>query len=208
MKNFDGMITLYNTYKESFINTNRLKEEFSDAVVFQGFEEYIEKPTIEPYPDGDLMAYFGGSCLNSTQIISLMYNKGCISPEDFAYFKCCPKESSPEDPHLAPTEKKKYEKRNCVSIKWAHPENDKFYFSVGVSLYARGYGWSARASDGERYYWKRGHYYETDKKAAFFALSSLLDWLGKPTDRIGKCMRLSIWTNREQYNPKQMELFE
>lgn len=51
---------------------------------------------------------------------------------------------------------KDYEKRECVSIKWSHPEDSSRYFSVGVSKYDRGFGWSARASDGENYFWKRG----------------------------------------------------
>ena len=103
---------------------------------------------------------------------------------------------------------KKYEKRECVSIRWSLPENPKLWFSVSVSQYERGYGWSARASDGERYFWKRGHYYETTKKACYFAFSAMLEWIGKPKDRQGKCMRLSIWGNKERYNLLQLELFE
>lgn len=103
---------------------------------------------------------------------------------------------------------KDYEKRECVSIKWSHPEDSSRYFSVGVSKYDRGFGWSARASDGENYFWKRGHYYDTDKRAAYFALTSVLDFIGKPTDRLGKCMRLVVWSSREKYNIRQLELFE
>lgn len=33
---------------------------------------------------------------------------------------------------------KDYEKRECVSIKWSHPEDSSRYFSVGVSKYDRG----------------------------------------------------------------------
>lgn len=212
MKTTMMLETLYDEYKRAVRKARQFQEDFANAVVFKGFEAYMEQPSIHPHPEGDLMAYLGGSCLDTQEIISKMYAKGHIAPEDFLYYECMPKKEAPEPPHKqevpAAAGKKRYEKRNCVSIKWQHPEDARHYFSVGVSLYARGYGWSARASDGERYYWKRGHYYETDKKAAYFALSSLLDWIGKPTDRIGKCMRLATWTNREQYNLRQLELFE
>lgn len=107
----------------------------------------------------------------------------------------------------APTAIKRYEKRECISIKWEYPEDKKLNFNVGISKYDRGYGWSARASDGKRRFWKRGHYYETDKKAAYFALTQILEWIGKPNDRPGKCMRLAIWSHKEKYNIRQLELF-
>lgn len=212
MKNFRTLLQatekleeVYKQYKAALSIAKDTRDLFSRLVVLKGFEEYIEQPVVEEAPFDDLMIEWGGKTMYHEEIIARIGEKGYISPCDFIGGQT---EGTPLLLEQVATDKKKYEKRNCVSIKWTHPENGKFYFSVGVSLYARGYGWSARASDGERYYWKRGHYYETDKKAAFFALSSLLDWLGKPTDRIGKCMRLAIWTNREQYNLKQMELFE
>lgn len=171
---------------------------FSQTIILKDFYEYLEKPTVEEAPFDDLCIEWGGKIMYHEEIIARMSEKGYLSPDDFLGEK-----EKPKPPAI-----KKYEKRECVSVKWSHPDNSKFYFNVGVSLYGRGYGWSARASDGERYFWKRGHYYDTDKKAAFFALSSLLDWIGKPTGRLGKCMRLAIWANREQYDLRQMELFE
>lgn len=206
MKTARKLEELFAQYVNAGLAYQAAMDKFTEAIVFKGFDEYLDQPYIEETNIGlNLYIDWGGKLMYDKKIIARMGEKGYISPCDFIGGQT---EGTPLLLEQVATDKKKYEKRNCVSIKWVHPENDKFYFSVGVSLYARGYGWSARASDGERYYWKRGHYYETDKKAAFFALSSLLDWLGKPTDRIGKCMRLAIWTNREQYNLKQMELFE
>ncbi len=205
MKTARKLEELFAQYVNAGLAHQAAMDKFTEAIVFKGFDEYLDQPYIEePYIGLNLYIDWGGKMMYDKEIIARMSEKGYLTPDDFLGNEEKASEQSKEEA----TDKKKYEKRNCVSVKWAHPENDKFYFSVGVSHYARGYGWSARASDGERYYWKRGHYYETDKKAAYFALSSLLDWLGKPSDRLGKCMRLAIWTNREGYDLRQMELFE
>lgn len=189
---------VFTQYKKALLIAKEAVSTFSDIVVLKGFDAYLEKPVVEEAPFDELIIEWGGKTMYHEEIIARMSEKGYLAPGDFLGEKECSK----------PPAVKKYEKRDCVSINWTHPEDTKRYFSVGVSSYDRGYGWSARGSDGERYFWKRGHYYDTDKKAAYFALSSLLDWIGKPTDRLGKCMRLAIWTNRERYNPCQTELFE